>query len=39
MSTIERSLTDLQSAGLAEIDPEIADLCNAELRASATSSS
>ena len=32
MSTIERSLTDLQNAGLAEIDPEIADLCNAELR-------
>jgi glycine hydroxymethyltransferase len=32
VSTIERSLTDLQNAGLAEIDPEIADLCNAELR-------
>ncbi len=32
MSIIERSLTDLQTAGLAEIDPEIAELCNAELR-------
>jgi glycine hydroxymethyltransferase len=32
VSIIERSLTDLQTAGLAEIDPEIAELCNAELR-------
>ena len=32
MSITERTLTDLRTAGLAEIDPEIAELCNAELR-------
>ena len=32
MSTTERSLADLRTAGLAEIDPEIAALCNAELQ-------
>jgi glycine hydroxymethyltransferase len=32
VSITERTLTDLRTAGLAEIDPEIAELCNAELR-------
>jgi glycine hydroxymethyltransferase len=32
VSITERSLTDLRTAGLAEIDPEIAALCDAELR-------
>ena len=32
VSITERTLSDLRTAGLAEIDPEIAELCNAELR-------
>ena len=32
MSITERTLSDLRTAGLAEIDPEIAELRNAELR-------